>query len=425
MRTRPNPLLLLVGVGFLGWGGFLSYGLYSPTGLRLVAAGCLALGLAAAVSDPAPAFRSVLVPLAVVILIVWQGEVLVRATTYYGKGHWLSDARYLSIALPTVGAAAVVATGRAAGWWWRAVVALFGLGAIATILSSPRPAIDVWYLIQHASNCVIHGCNPYTMHTPASPGVTDGFNYLPMTALLLMPFHVLIGDVRYGEAAAIVIAAIAVRRIGGVERAKLAPLFLCVPGLFFQVEQAWNESLLVALLLGAVWAVSSGADTRRQWLTSGVLLGLALGTKQHAWLLLPVAAITLGVRAAVSGAAVGVLSNVPWFVADPSAFWRDTVTMFTHIDPRIDATTLWLHEPAHTQTALAIVVVALAFVLAWVSCRGHPKRFLFGGALVLAAFDLMNKQSFYNQWALVIWLAVAAAVVEHAAVSVVRREVMT
>jgi hypothetical protein len=66
----------------------------------------------------------------------------------------------------------------------------------------------------------------------------------------------------------------------------------------------------------------------------------------------------------------------------------------------------------------------VAYVLVWLSCRGEPHRFLLGAGVVLAAFDLMNKQSFYNQWVLVTWLLVAAAALElEHRVCIVTREV--
>jgi len=52
------------------------------------------------------------------------------------------------------------------------------------------------------------------------------------------------------------------------------------------------------------------------------------------------------------------------------------------------------------------------YLLAWLACRGHVDRFLLGAAIVLAGFDLMNKQSFFNQWMLVTWLVIAAVAIE-------------
>jgi hypothetical protein len=102
----------------------------------------------------------------------------------------------------------------------------------------------------------------------------------------------------------------------------------------------------------------------------------------------------------------------PWLLADPHAFWRDTVTDFLHLTPRADALTMWLHEPDSVRSALVVVALAGGYLLTWLSCRGCRHRFLLGSAAVLAAFDLMNKQSFFNQWMLVTWLLIAAVALE-------------
>ena len=415
--------MLLVAAACIGFGDFYAYGAYTERSLILVAVGCALTGAALVMPRFGWGSESAVPHVVVLTLVVWQGLILVRITALYGAGHALSDARYLAIAVPTVAAAAVLAPGRSGDWWWRLLVVAFVVGAVATIRSSPTPRIDVWYLVQHASDCVLRGCNPYTMTTPRSPGVQNGFAYLPMTYVLLAPFRFLVHDVRYGEALAIVVAAILVRRCGH-RAARLAPLLLAVPGSFFQIEQAWTESLLVVLLVGAATITWRGRSTTARWVAASILLGLALATKQHIWLLVPVAVLTLGFRVAGAAMLAGLVFVLPWFVVDPTAMWHRTVTDFIYASARADALTLWLHEPAGARTALAVAVLVVAYVLVWLACRGMPHRFLLGSAMVLAGFDLMNKQSFFNQWILVTWLLVAAAAVERQQpVSIVTREV--
>ena len=250
-----------------------------------------------------------------------------------------------------------------------------------------------------------------------------------MTAVLLAPFRLVLHDVRYGEALAIVVAALLLRRCGTRRTLRLSPLLLCVPGSFFQIEQAWTESLLLVLLVGAAAVSLRGWGSSGRWVAAGVVLGLALATKQHMWLLVPVAAVTLGIRTTAVSIVTGAVAILPWFAANPSAFWHRTITDFLDITPRADALTLWLHEGSGGRTALALLVLVVAYVLVWLSCRGVPHRFLLGAATVLAGFDLMNKQSFYNQWVLVTWLLIAAAALElehrvtSSGVSIVGREV--
>lgn len=412
LRTAPNAIALLCAATLVGWGDFYGYGMFSTGGLRLVIFGCVVLGLGVLVGVRGYRPGVEVAVIAIGALVVWQAITLVRATTYYGRGQAIHDARFVSIALPTIGAVAVAAPRHVAVWFWRLVVVGFVAGSLFAIAATPRPFIDVWYQLQHATSCLPHGCNPYAMHTPASPGVKDGFSYLPGTFLLLTPAHALFGDVRYGELVAVVVAALLLRRIAPRHEPSVVPLFLCVPGLFFAVEESWTELLLVPLLVAAVWWLRDDPDSRRRWVGAGLLFGLAVASKQHVWLLLPVAAVTLGLRAAAVGLGTGVVLTVPWWLADPHAFWQSTVTLFLDIAPRVDSLSLWVHEPTGARTALEVAVLVGAYVLVWLGCRGDPRRFLLGAATVLAAFDLMNKQTFFNQWLLVTWLLVAATAVE-------------
>ena len=74
--------------------------------------------------------------------------------------------------------------------------------------------------------------------------------------------------------------------------------------------------------------------------------------------------------------------------------------------------------PLATATVLLLVVTAYALVL-----RGVPRTpggLLLGSGLVLAAFDLANKQSFLNQWLLAAQLVVAGLALTAATVRPVR-----
>ena len=103
---------------------------------------------------------------------------------------------------------------------------------------------------------------------------------------------------------------------------------------------------------------------------------------------------------------------LPYFIADPSAFWHSTVRQFVDQVPRVDSLSLWLHESSGARTALTVTALVTAYALVWLACRGVPRRFLAGSGVVLAAFDLTNKSSFYDQWVLVTWLLLAGAALE-------------
>jgi len=108
--TTPDPLLLLAAATLVAFGDFYAYGAYTPRSLRLVAYGCLALGAALLLPRVRASYDVLLPQLSIVTLVVWQGLTLVRATMIYGHGHALSEARYISIALSLLAAAAIVTT---------------------------------------------------------------------------------------------------------------------------------------------------------------------------------------------------------------------------------------------------------------------------------------------------------------------------
>jgi 4-amino-4-deoxy-L-arabinose transferase-like glycosyltransferase len=183
--------------------------------------------------------------------------------------------------------------------------------------------------------------------------------------------------------------------------------------MLMQIEVAWTESLVVGLLFGAAaLALREDVDDGRERLAAGILLGLALATKQHVALLLPVVVLTIGLRVAVIGVVTGIVATVPWLLANPRLFWRDTVTDYLHFAPRSDALTMWLHEPPPLRPLLVPMALLAAYALTWLCCRGVPHRFFLGAAVVLGGFDLTNKQTFLNQWILVTWLLIGAVALE-------------
>lgn len=305
----------------------------------------MAVSLLALVLPPARRADTV-VQVALAALVVWEALSVVRPVTIYGAGRDLTTARELVLALPVLAVAALLAPGRRARWWRWA----FPGASIATIRSSPAPVIDVWYFSQHAARCMTHGCNPYVMHTPKPAGlpgtfpfVTEGYPYLPVTFLVEAPFRAVFGDVRHALAFAIGLGAWLLRRDDD-RGTDLAPLLLCVPGIAFQVEQAWTESLLLPMLLGAAVL----APRRPGW--SALLLGLALATTQHLWLLVSVAWWTLGRR------------TTPWFLLAPNELWQGTVKQFLDMAERVDALTVWVHVMPAARSALVAVGVVIMVV---------------------------------------------------------------
>jgi hypothetical protein len=297
-------------------------------------------------------------------------------------------------------------------------VTLVAVGA--EIVHAGSVAIDVYHFSNQASEHVLTRNMYETRWTGLrldDPVVLrEGFPYLPMSAVLLAPFRWLAGDVRWGLLACMVLAGWLVRaashgrgrdpRVGDL----LAVLALLMPTTVVMVENAWNEPLVLVLLLGSLLAFERGRA-----LPAVVLLALALATKQHVLLLLPVLALwrPAGPRRTLSALGVTAALTLPWVLASPSAFWRSVVGTHLDVSARTDASTLhvWALRQGWESGLTAAAVVALAVAIAYaawqVRVRDDLPAAALACALVLLVASLVNKQAFTNQW----WLVAALALV--------------
>ena len=185
---------------------------------------------------------------------------------YYAHGGWFPVSEVLlAVAGVLAGGAALVGLARArdptgrTGVFWIALVLGCAAGA-AMVRAAPDPHIDVFYLLQGSTKGLVQGKDMYQQKWAASPqvyhshGLFAVYPYLPWTSVLLAPFRLVLGDVRYGEIAALAVAAITLRSFAGeqVRRSAvlgLLPLLVALhPKVTYADQQAWTEPLLVALL---------------------------------------------------------------------------------------------------------------------------------------------------------------------------------
>lgn len=322
-----------------------------------------------------------------------------------------------------VGAAGLLAAPTAARSRAAYLLAVVGhvVTAAITTIGDPAPKIDVWVLLQQSSDALARGENFYDMNWTDSPGVQDTFSYLPWTTVLLAPGRWIGGDVRWAIAfwSVVLFAGIwvlAKPRPGDAPstacatalRAAIPVTALVVaPGTLTQIDQAWTEPLLAA---GIVWWAVLVRRGHAWWAI--VPLALACASKQHLALLLPLLLLwrPFGARRAVAtGALTGVLI-APWFLASPSDFVHDTITMLVGFHPIRFANTwyLWfLNEHGVTLPfwVTGLVVFGVLAVAAWMIHRRQPgiDELLRWFAFLLLAANLVNKQAFYNQY----WLSAA------------------
>ena len=109
--------------------------------------------------------------------------------------------------------------------------------------------------------------------------------------------------------------------------------------------------------------------------------------------------------------------------AAPTAFYRGVVTYNLDLPARLDSLSLFTTALRHGWSpGLGFVAVATlgAVALALWRLPRDTYGFLLGSAVVMAVFNLANKQSFFNEWGLAAGLALAALAFRSA--SEVRRE---
>ena len=418
---RPHPLA--VGLAAVVWVGCFTALQWSVVRFRL---GIVVVLTSAAVLLGTAAWRRWrvdLVPRPVLAATLVATAVVAEVVPFFSYTS-ASSQRWLAHGVATACAATGLAllVMRRHGLHLGAVVAVSSLLIIssAVILLDRAPRIDVWVTLQQAADGMANGRNIYEMTWVNSPGIKDAFTYLPWTAVLLAPGRWVAGDVRWALLAWFVAGLLCLVAVGRRSANALAAtvLLALAPGTTTQAEQAWTEPLLFALL--AAWAllVSRG---RAWWAVAP--LALACASKQHMALLLPVLACwpAFGLRrTVVTGGLTGVLI-APWFVASPTAFVHDTITLLIGFHPIKFANTLFIAAqtelgwtPPFWLTGV-IVLGVLALACVTVQRRRPPlHELLVWLALVLLVANLVNKQAFYNQY----WLVGALVAISLAATPV-------
>lgn len=392
---------LLVAWCAVALGIALRRGEYLPTTLALVVGGTLLT--AAVLARPAGVGLPAGLLAAAVLVAVAP---FVFGPVAYSHGPFLAVSRVAG-ALAGLLAAATLRRPRA---MWPAL-ALAAVAGVARVVATPQPEIDVHFLLQDSTIGLLHGRDMYRQCWPGSNGLKCAYPYLPITSVLLLPARLLTGDVRYGEAAALVLAALWLRRLVPPSLAILPLLLVAFPQAPYSLQQAWTEPLLVGCLAGMVLAVERG---RTGWAT--LAFAVALATKQHIALLVPLAAWwpAFGWRRTARAVGLGMAMVLPWFVAGPRDFWHGAVTVnlaYRVLPWALDIPALFARHGIVLGFGVTIAAVAAGYALAIGRLPRTTAGFCAGGALVDWALDITNKQSFFNHYTLGMALLVMAVAV--------------
>ena len=289
------------------------------------------------------------------------------------------------------------------------LVAPFFLAAHAVlVLHVALPKQDVYrFLTFGVDGLFRHGLDPYRpIVDPVSRDVLPyTFTYPPGVLLLVAPFRLLLGDVRWAyvvaEGVFVAAAAATVRRDGAIRPWQQAAVLL--PLVLPRTSQAFydygnHEWLLLALAAAAI-------AMRRSSLWCGLLLGVGLASKQY-FLLFPLVFLLPWIqRRALVTAAVTALAIVAPFAAwDAGRFFHDTTNQLgAPPDPERLTFYAMLRGAGwdigrRGAAGFALVGLLIAASCAWLA-RARLDRALMACGVGLAIFTLCADFAAYNYYA--------------------------
>ena len=369
------------------------------------------------------------------LTVLWLGSAVILVTvplfTYLRGG--ARTAAILIVCLVAAGAVALLVGP------WRdhrglpvALALWAGAGHVAlacvAIIGDRAPKIDVWVMLQQSSDALLRGENFYDVTWVGSPGVQDLYTYLPWMTPLVAPGRWLAGDVRWTLVLWTMVLFVGLWLLargrsgrGPLAAASVMVTLVVIPGAITQVDQAWTEPVLAALVIAWAALVQRG---RANWAI--LPLALACASKQHLALLMPLLALwhLFGWRRVLLTGigAAGLIS--PWLVTSPAAFINDTITSLVHFHPIRFANTWFLFFLNEFGITLpfwitGVVVLGTVAIAGYAIHRRQPPldEMLRWLALVLLAANLVNKQAFYNQFWLSLALVAASLVLGPASTS--------
>ena len=311
------------------------------------------------------------------------------------------------------GYAAEFEASRDSGYRWL-LPALLGLHGLlgCYIIRTTVPGIDCFTFQRDAAATLLRGRDPYgTSHADVfnaeesrrfyAPGVVvngriqEGLPYPPVTFLSAMPGY-LLGDVRYGYLATILLSAILVFALLPDARGLwLAAFILLAPTTYYVEMLCWTEPLVWALLCATVYA----AVRRPRWLP--LALGLFLASKQYNVLALPLIGYLVRPfswkaywKLLGQSLAIAMVTVLPFALWNFHAVWHDLFLFHLASPVRHDAISFVIPFPIYAKIGPLLL---LAFMVWAASTRAQrPAMFAAVYGMTLMLFFVASKQAFLN-----------------------------
>ena len=410
----------------LGQAVQVNNGVIAPAAIAWLSFAIVVLVLALRERPPAILDRVPVGALLIVFAAVQWTELLVWGVRWLSRSHG-SIGWYVGGML--IAACGVVIASR---WAQRPMIAvlILVLGHLIAggyvIRAIPAPRIDVWEFQQRSSEALLAGENPYTvrfrnLYDPDTSFYGDGMvtngwlncscPYPPLSLILGAPARAIGGDVRWSHLLSLELAAILITLAAGRGGFWAAAMILLMPRSLLVIAVAWTDAHVI-LMLAAVFYCAVRAP-RGLWLA----LGLLLASKQYTALMLPLAFLLTqtrrdALRLMAGAIAVAGAITLPFFLWDPTAFWRNIVVLQFKLPFRMDAlsfTSLLAHiSGVRIGAAAGFVAAAVTIVWAVRRARRNAAGFAGAAALVMLVFFALNKQASCNYYFLVIALCIGA-----------------
>jgi hypothetical protein len=364
-------------------------------------------------------------------LAVFVGVVVVAAIALGADLTRIPDATGIELAIWMGPPAAIAVVGLARHVRRRAIAPMASLVLVAAVVAAAlglmadhagtNVGVDVYLSHVAAADALADGENPYTdavRYPNGSPfaeegAVLEGYGYPPVALWAYAISTWLTGDPRWLNVTAWVVVVCAVLwRVYRHRRDLVIPFALVLavaPAWRLVVFTGWTEPLTIGLLVAAAFA------WRRTAIGSGILLGLALASKQYMILLVPLLLLHRDrdqVRRVATAGVTALASLVPYAVADFGLFVDRLVTRPLSFGYRPDTQSLpgLLDRLGATPDIPVVVAVAAVVVVSWAVTRAPrgPDTFLIGTAVVMGVFFLLSL-GFANYWFFVSGVLVAGA----------------
>jgi len=274
------------------------------------------------------------------------------------------------------------------------------------LVSSPEPAIDVFYILKEAPNYLMKLQNPYmAIFTQVYPGFTSNYYaYWPGSFLIASPFSLIFSDPRYLFIVADLITAFLFIKISPKFGSLLALIFLYQPFSLFILEQSWLNPINFLLISALVYSLLNKKQPRFQ----GVILGLMFSIQFHLGLILfPLLKLTRNLKVIKYFILTSLVLIFPFFLWSPNDFIYDTIVTWIKRPsivpiPFLNSLNLNALYVRLTASEITPSIRAFAILATYLFILIKQKRTIFSFllALVLTYFslNLLGTQAFLNYY---------------------------